>query len=289
MTAAISTPKAPTPPLSSAAGGLAKVVGVVEEGREVDEELAGPPVLAAVLPAADADADAGLEALVEDAVPEEVAPEEVAEELADADLEADAVEEGVADGLRAVPEEADGVALLLAGLEALEVALLAAGSEVAGLLDGLAEDASLEVEAPGFSPIFSAFRSIVTGRLDDVEDEEGVLPGLPDVPLPLEEDVPPEDLLSVAICSPPEPFRSGFLRSQDLHYTHLVAERYRCSSDIPRCKRTTPPVLVNTLLKPVSAAPFHSVHPQHAPSCDQIVALPPVARWQRPANRKKQD
>ncbi|WP_029062490.1 hypothetical protein [Labrenzia sp. DG1229] len=67
---------------------------------------------------------------------------------------------------------------------------------------------------PGFSSTFSAFRSIVTGRLEPVpEPLAGVvpLPGLSEAPLPFppEEDVPPEDFLSVAIYSPPEP--SGHL------------------------------------------------------------------------------
>ncbi len=56
----------------------------------------------------------------------------------------------------------------------------------------------------GFELTFSAARSIVTGRLEEPEDAEGVS-GLPDDPLPPEEDVPPEDLLSVVICTSPEP------------------------------------------------------------------------------------
>ncbi|KZM50457.1 hypothetical protein OA90_08195 [Labrenzia sp. OB1] len=56
----------------------------------------------------------------------------------------------------------------------------------------------------GFALTFSAARSIVTGRLEEVEDVDAGS-GLPDDPLPPEEDVPPEDLLSVVICTSPEP------------------------------------------------------------------------------------
>lgn len=76
-------------------------------------------------------------------------------------------------------------------------------------------------------PTFSAVRSMVTGRLP-APAEEALLPGLSPVPEPLppDEDVPPEDFLSVAISSPPEPDRS-----QDIHYTHLFAKRYRRGKD----------------------------------------------------------
>lgn len=69
---------------------------------------------------------------------------------------------------------------------------------------------------PGLSATFSAFRSIVTGRLDPAAvDGLSLLPGLSEEPEPVppEEDVPPEDFLSVAICSPPEPILSGFFHS----------------------------------------------------------------------------
>ena|GEM_PF-2438171 len=80
---------------------------------------------------------------------------------------------------------------------------------------------------PGLAPTFSAVRSIVTGRLGGApEDDAGPLPGLSEAPLPPEEEVPPGDFLSVVISSPPAPYRS-----QDLHYTHLFAKRYRCSKD----------------------------------------------------------
>ncbi|TYC53454.1 hypothetical protein FMN50_15235 [Rhodobacterales bacterium] len=60
---------------------------------------------------------------------------------------------------------------------------------------------------PLLASTFSAFRSIVTGRLDAPAAEDALLAsGLSDGPLPLppEEDAPPEDLLSVAIYSPPD-------------------------------------------------------------------------------------
>jgi len=90
------------------------------------------------------------------------------------------------------------------------------------------EEPGLEVPddvLPGVDdePTFSAVRSMVTGRLPDPA-EDALLPGLSPAPEPLppDEDVPPEDFLSVAISSPPEPDRS-----QDIHYTHLFAKRYR--------------------------------------------------------------
>ncbi|MCK7612478.1 hypothetical protein [Roseibium sediminicola] len=86
------------------------------------------------------------------------------------------------------------------------------------------EDALVPLE---LEPIFSAVRSMVTGRLP-APAEEALLPGLSPAPEPLppDEDVPPEDFLSVAISSPPEPDRS-----QDIHYTHLFAKRYRRGKD----------------------------------------------------------
>ncbi|WP_415715188.1 hypothetical protein [Roseibium sp.] len=61
---------------------------------------------------------------------------------------------------------------------------------------------------PVLPATFSAVRSMVTGRLEPVCEEVGeVLPDLSPGPFPSppEEDVPPEDFLSVAIYSPPEP------------------------------------------------------------------------------------
>jgi hypothetical protein len=78
-------------------------------------------------------------------------------------------------------------------------------------LGTLEEGAPAEDEPPALAPTFSAVRSIVTGRLELLVDEEvDALPGLSVGPLPPppeepEEDVPPEDFLSVAIYSPPEP------------------------------------------------------------------------------------
>ena len=105
------------------------------------------------------------------------------------------------------------------------------------LVDGLAEDVVEELVEAGdgedpacFASTFSAVRSIVTGRLDAPVVADG-LSGLPEDPLPPEEDVPPEDFLSVAICSPPEPCKLQVFQCQDLHYTHLFAKRYRCGED----------------------------------------------------------
>lgn len=93
----------------------------------------------------------------------------------------------------------------------------------------LLADAPLEEEV--FSVFFSAFRSIVTGRFEPVEEEaedgdaDPVLSDDP-VPAPPEDDVPPGVFLSVAIVVPPEPGRF-----QDCHYTRLLAKRYRCGRD----------------------------------------------------------
>ena len=88
------------------------------------------------------------------------------------------------------------------------------------------------------APTFSAVRSIVTGRLLLPEEDAVLLPGLslPPVPLPPDEDVPPGDFLSVVISSPPEP-----CRSQDLHYTHLFAKRYRRSKDFCALQKNDSP------------------------------------------------
>jgi hypothetical protein len=90
----------------------------------------------------------------------------------------------------------------------------------------------------GLAPTFSAVRSIVTGRLLLPEEDAVLLPGLslPPVPLPPDEDVPPGDFLSVVISSPPEP-----CRSQDLHYTHLFAKRYRRSKDFCALQKNDSP------------------------------------------------
>ena len=102
----------------------------------------------------------------------------------------------------------------------------------------VAEALGVEPLAPCLASTFSAVRSMVTGRFDALPDDAEELPGLsvdPD-PLPLEEDVPPEDFLSVAISSPPEP-----CRSQDLHYTHLFAKRYRCGKDFCALQKNDSP------------------------------------------------
>ena len=90
----------------------------------------------------------------------------------------------------------------------------------------------------GLAPTFSAVRSIVTGRLPLPEEDVVLLPGLSlplALPLP-DEDVPPGDFLSVVISSPPEP-----CRSQDLHYTHLFAKRYRRSKDFCALQKNDSP------------------------------------------------
>lgn len=94
-------------------------------------------------------------------------------------------------------------------------------------LEALVDEGLAAPWLPGLLSFFSAVRSMVTGRLPAPADE-ALLPGLsdPPEPLPPDEDVPPDDFLSVAISSPPEPDRS-----QDLHYTHLFAKRYRCGKD----------------------------------------------------------
>jgi len=79
MTAAISTPNAPTPPRSSAAGGLEKVV--VPDGRVLLEEAdeAGRPVVEEEEPVAPA---AEVVPEVDDAPDEEVPDDDVEEDFA---------------------------------------------------------------------------------------------------------------------------------------------------------------------------------------------------------------
>lgn len=134
-------------------------------------------------------------------------------------------------------------------------------------LDDAVEEAL--AEDPGLSADFSAFRSIVTGRFEPVELADGD-PDLSEAlePRPPVGDDPPEDLLSVAICFPPEPERF-----QDFHYTHLSQERYRCIKDIFALQYTTPPVPVNNPLMPAARVHLLEVHqgfvsgpcPQKAP------------------------
>lgn len=212
ITAAIRTPNAPTPPpRSSAAGGLEKLEdpdGFV--GDPVDAGFEAPVVEDVLLVEpglADADEADAADAVVPDGFAE-LAPEvAVAEEEP-----ADVAERGVAS--RLAPGVDPGVEA--PGLE--EVELEPAGFVSAGFLSaggvvpvlGTLVAAPEAPELPGFSFTFSAFRSIVTGRLEPaLEALDGFAPlaGLSEEPLPLppEEDVPPEDFLSVAICSPPEP------------------------------------------------------------------------------------
>ncbi len=190
-------PAAPVPEdvFPAAGSGFAAPAGAV-----VPEE---PPVEVA---------DAGFDAEDGEAVEVPFAEEKEDEEVEEAEVE----EEGVAALLRAPAGEAVEEVLLPAGLEPGSVD---PGLPEAPVEEALAEEEPAGVAAPGFASTFSAVRSMVTGRFDDVEDEGGVAPCLSDAPLP------PEDLLSVAICSPPEPCRFRAFRSQDLHYTHLVAKR----------------------------------------------------------------
>jgi len=147
------------------------------------------------------------------------------------DVEADPAftpAEGVEDELPGF-EVADGAPPGFASPGFAAVGFVSAGFVSAGFLSDDAElpdfgtlDEELPVAAladgvlPGLSATFSAFRSIVTGRLDPAAvDGLSLLPGLSEEPEPVppEEDVPPEDFLSVAICSPPEPILSGFFHS----------------------------------------------------------------------------
>lgn len=114
-------------------------------------------------------------------------------------------------------DEDNGAVLLFSPEEDVDAAAGLAGSGFAlsgfkseGFLPGVAAlpvlgvllDAGPAPDVPGFSFTFSAVRSIVTGRLAPALVEGfAPLPGLsvgPD-PLPSEEDVPPEDFLSVVI------------------------------------------------------------------------------------------
>jgi hypothetical protein len=100
-----------------------------------------------------------------------------------------------------------------------------AGLDVDDALDDEVDDPS----DPDLPLTFSGFKSIVTGRFEPVDEVvDDVLPGLPDAPvlLPSDDDVPPGDFLSVAMCTPLEPDRS-----QDHYYTRLVVKRYRCGKE----------------------------------------------------------
>ena len=125
------------------------------------------------------------------------------------------------------------------------------------LVDGPVED-----ELPDLASTFSAVRSIVTGRLEPVVEEEDALPGLSVGPFPPPEDVPPEDFLSVAIYSPPEPAGSK---------TFTIHASLRSGSAAPklfaRCNITTPPVLVNNLLTQDREVSAGKPPLQHEHSC----------------------
>ncbi|MEO1114174.1 MAG: hypothetical protein AAFY05_17635 [Pseudomonadota bacterium] len=230
ITAAIKTPNAPTPPCSSAAGGvekdepddLAEDGGVDDRAEVLFPELEAVEDDAAVGPgfgAPDDPADVFAAPACADApAPDVPAPDVFEAEVDVADPVAPAaplpaVDEPVDDGVPAAP----GFAAVVRGLSCLlSAGFLSdeAGLPVLGIPDDVEEDGVDDgepaPELPGFSFTFSALRSIVTGRFapaPEAVDGLSVLPGLsaePD-PLPPDEDAPPEDLLSVAICSPPEP------------------------------------------------------------------------------------
>lgn len=153
-------------------------VDVFADPVELDPE----PVEADGLPEADEPVD--LEAVEEDApavvlVADVLLPE----------VDEDENEEGE-EGLL-VPEDA-------CGLDASDLPSVEAEPPDFGTLALEADDVPL----PAFASTFSAFRSIVTGRLDVPEEEDALLlSGLSDDPgpFPPEEEFPPEDFLSVAI------------------------------------------------------------------------------------------
>ncbi|TYC69973.1 hypothetical protein FMN63_08625 [Stappia sp. BW2] len=205
--------------------------------EEVDE-LAGDAGLLA------ADDDAPVLALVPEGLPAVEDPAAVE----DVEVEALPVEDDVGldekgdDALPELPElpelpalPDDEVLPVEDGLPDAEVLPVTPGLEAPAdvLLDADPDDTPEAGFVSGFvsaclAPTFSAVRSIVTGRLPLPEEDGVLLPGLSlplALPLP-DEDVPPGDFLSVVISSPPEP-----CRSQDLHYTHLFAKRYRYSKD----------------------------------------------------------
>ncbi|GAA0786163.1 hypothetical protein [Roseibium denhamense] len=154
---------------------------------ELDEADAGLELLAPGLAEEDDDEDAYFPA---DALPllSAVAFGSVEELLLEALVSADALEVEVDDADR-LPDPGT---------------LLDAEPDLVGEADVLLDPGPVD-PAP-LSPTFSAVRSIVTGFLPPlagVEDEDA--PGLSFEPVPPGEPVPPEDLLSDAICSPPEP------------------------------------------------------------------------------------
>lgn len=230
ITAAIRTPKAPTPPLSSAAGGLEKLVepaglAVLEAGFEaVAEDVELPdPAEDGVAELAGREVDpAACDLPSVEAEPALAELPPAAEELEDEDVPEPGTLElpvfGASPGF-AVPEELEAPDEAgPAGLDALPVEL--PGELPAELPEELPAEAlpveELPVEEPaadaaplpGLASTFSAFRSMVTGRLDAAVPEAVLLlSGFSEDPLPFppEEDVPPDDLLSVAIYSPPDP------------------------------------------------------------------------------------
>jgi len=154
--------------------------------EEVDEEAV---LLSAVLPSLGEVFEAG----------EEEAPEAAPE----------VEEEDAGFAVPALAEEEDDEEAPLAGLsEGADDAPVVPGFEPLAADVGAVE-VLLSSELSGFVPTFSAFRSMVTGRLEDPPEEDVLsLSGFSEDPEPFppdEEDAPPEDFLSVAICSPPDP------------------------------------------------------------------------------------
>ncbi|WP_434055036.1 MAG: hypothetical protein RDA78_09275 [Roseibium sp.] len=224
ITAAIRTPNAPTPPLASGAGGFenddpegfavedgAVDLAEVLEPEAVDAEPPGPGF--AVRDAAEVEEEADGDGLPVPVGAEAPALEVLAAE--DGPVEdADAAEEAAVPvpdfpAVEAVAPAAPGFAPVVFELSGFVSAGFVPADAAAPVLGTPEVDDPVPV-LPDFSFTFSALRSIVTGRFAPApEPVDGLspVPGLsaePD-PLPPDEDAPPEDLLSVAIRSPPEP------------------------------------------------------------------------------------
>ncbi|WP_421980009.1 hypothetical protein [Roseibium sp.] len=217
ITAAISTPNAPTPPLSSGAGGVENddPEGFAEEDvvdvdladalapDEAEADVAPAPVLAVRGALEDAGVDFGAPDCADVPVPGVLVEDDVPAGAAAAAPAA------VLLPVEVLVPGAPGFAPVGRVLSGLLSAGFGSDDAVAPVL-GIPEDGEPAPALPAFSFTFSALRSIVTGRFalaPDAVDGLSPLPGLsaePD-PLPPDEDAPPEDFLSVAICSPPEP------------------------------------------------------------------------------------
>lgn len=220
ITAAIRTPNAPTPPLSSGAGGVENddPDGFVEEDvvdvdladalapDEAEADVAPAPVLAVRGALEDAGVDFGAPDCADVPAPGVFAEVDVPAAAAAA---VPVVPAAVLLPVEVLVPGAPGFAPVGRVLSCLLSAGFGSDDAVAPVL-GMPDDGAPAPALPAFSFTFSALRSIVTGRFapaPDAVDGLSPLPGLsaePD-PLPPDEDAPPEDFLSVAICSPPEP------------------------------------------------------------------------------------